>query len=56
MADVINMQENVKETPKFDPKKKDAKNMPFASCYIEVDSKEQISESGFNEFPYVVPR
>jgi len=41
---------------KFDPKKKDAKNMPFASCYIEIDSKEQISESGFNEFPYVVPR
>ena len=41
---------------KFDSKKKDAKNMPFASVYIEVDSKEQISESGFNEFPYVVPR
>ena len=41
---------------KFDSKKKDAKNMPFASCYIEIDSKEQISESGFNEFPYVVPR
>jgi hypothetical protein len=41
---------------KYDPKKKDAANMPFASCYIEVDSKEQISESGFNEFPYVVPR
>ena len=41
---------------KFDPKKKDANNMPFASCYIEIDSKEQISESGFNEFPYVVPR
>ena len=40
----------------YDPRKKDNKNMPFASCYIEVDSKEQISESGFNEFPYVVPR
>jgi len=40
----------------FDPKKKDAKNMEFASVYIEIDSKEQISESGFNEFPYVVPR
>ena len=40
----------------FDPKKKDAKNMEYASVYIEVDSKEQISESGFNEFPYVVPR
>jgi len=40
----------------FDPKKKDAKNMEYASVYIEIDSKEQISESGFNEFPYVVPR
>ena len=40
----------------FDPKKKDAKNMEYASVYIEVDSKELISESGFNEFPYVVPR
>jgi hypothetical protein len=40
----------------FDPKKKDAKNMQYASVYIEIDSKEQISESGFNEFPYVVPR
>jgi hypothetical protein len=40
----------------FDPNKKDSKNMQFASVYIEIDSKEQISESGFNEFPYVVPR
>ena len=40
----------------FDPKKKDAKNMPFASVYIELDQKNIISESGFNEFPYVVPR
>jgi len=40
----------------FDPKKKDSKNMPFASVYIELDQKNIISESGFNEFPYVVPR
>jgi len=40
----------------YDPKKKDAKNMPFASCYIELDNKNEISQSGFNEFPYVVPR
>ena len=40
----------------YDPKKKDAKNMPFASCYIELDNKHEISQSGFNEFPYVVPR
>ncbi len=30
--------------------------MPFASCYIELDNKHEISQSGFNEFPYVVPR
>ncbi len=30
--------------------------MPFASCYIEPDNKHEISQSGFNEFPYVVPR
>jgi hypothetical protein len=41
---------------KFDPKKKDAKNMPFASCYLELEEKNEISVSGFNEFPYVVPR
>jgi hypothetical protein len=40
----------------YDPKKKDAKNMPFASCYIELDNKHDLSQSGFNEFPYVVPR
>jgi len=40
----------------YDPRKKDNKNMPFASCYIEPDNKHEISQSGFNEFPYVVPR
>jgi len=40
----------------YDPKKKDAKNMPFASCYVELDNKHEVSQSGFNEFPYVVPR
>ena len=40
----------------YDPRKKDNKNMPFRSCYIELDNKHEISQSGFNEFPYVVPR
>jgi len=40
----------------YDPRKKDNKNMPFASCYIEPENKHEISQSGFNEFPYVVPR
>lgn len=33
-----------------------AKNMPFASCKGEVDTKTELSESGFNEFPCAVPR
>lgn len=37
-------------------KKKDSKNMPFASIYVGVEDKHVISESGFQEFPYMVPR
>jgi hypothetical protein len=33
-----------------------SKNLPFASCHIEVDSKKQVKESGYHEFPCVVPR
>jgi hypothetical protein len=33
-----------------------AKNMPFASCKVEVDSQILLVESGFHEFPCVVPR
>lgn len=36
--------------------KKDAMNMPFASVYLDYKSKETLSESGFEEFPYAVPR
>jgi hypothetical protein len=39
-----------------DPSKKDNKNMPFASFYIDVESKALLSESGFEELPYIVPR
>jgi len=38
------------------PKKKDKQNMPFSSIYFEYDSGHIISQGGFNEFPYVVPR
>lgn len=34
----------------------DAKNKPFASVYVDPDSREVLSESGFDEFPYVAPR
>lgn len=33
-----------------------AKNLPFASCHIEVDSKQLLRESGYHEFPCAIPR
>ena len=38
--------------------KRDAKNMPFKSCYFELagNGDEMLSESGFNYFPVLVPR
>lgn len=32
------------------------KNMPFASYHVEVDGKNILKESGYNEFPCAVPR
>jgi hypothetical protein len=40
----------------FDPKKKDKSNMPFESVYLEAGTGEELSVSGFREFPFVVPR
>ncbi|WP_320174937.1 portal protein [Maridesulfovibrio sp.] len=33
-----------------------AQNMPFGSVYMEKDSKTVLEESGYQEFPYMVPR
>lgn len=33
-----------------------AKNMPIASCKVEVAAKKLVSESGYHEMPVVVPR
>lgn len=33
-----------------------AKNLPFESCHVEVDTQHLVLESGFEEFPVVVPR
>jgi hypothetical protein len=33
-----------------------AKNLAFASCHVEVDSKHMVRESGFHECPFVAPR
>lgn len=33
-----------------------AKDMPWKSCYVLVEEKLMLEESGFREFPYMVPR
>lgn len=33
-----------------------SKNLPFASCVVETKTKHNVRESGFHEFPVVVPR
>lgn len=33
-----------------------AKNLAFASCHVEVDTKHLVRESGFHECPFVAPR
>ena len=38
------------------PDKPDNQNMPFASFYIDMETKKFLSIGGFEEFPYVVPR
>jgi hypothetical protein len=40
----------------FDPKKQDKSNMPFESVYLEAGTGDELSVSGFREFPFVVPR
>ena len=40
----------------FNPKKQDKQNMPFASVYMEAKTGDELSISGFKEFPFVVPR
>jgi hypothetical protein len=39
-----------------DPGKSDARNMPYASCYVGVDEKQVLAEGGFQEMPFVTPR
>lgn len=39
-----------------DPNRIDNRNMPWMSVYVDVKSKAVLEESGFAEFPFVVPR
>jgi len=40
----------------YNPQKKNSKNMPWSSTYWEITQKHKISESGYQEFPFFVPR
>ena len=33
-----------------------SKDMPFADYWLEIDAKYELSQGGFHEFPFVVPR
>jgi|TARA_Y100000294_G_scaffold23865_1_gene20312 hypothetical protein len=46
----------VKPREMYDPRKLDKINMPFISIYFEMESENVISQGGFREFPYLVPR
>lgn len=40
----------------YDPRKRDKLNKPFASLWIEYESQKKVSEGGYEEFPFFVPR
>lgn len=40
----------------YDWRKMDSMNFPYASVYLEKENKNILSESGFQEFPFAVPR
>ncbi|MDH3231218.1 MAG: portal protein [Alphaproteobacteria bacterium] len=39
-----------------DPRRRDNRNLPFASIVVDVAAAHTVSESGFHEFPLAVPR
>ena len=54
--DEITLHHCVKPNDKQNPYKMDNMSMPFVSIYYDHEDKKIISTSGFNEFPFVVPR
>ena len=54
--DEITLHHCVKPNDKQNPYKMDNMSMPFVSIYYDHEDKKVISTSGFNEFPFVVPR
>ena len=55
-SDKIVILHSVEPRADYHPGKKDSKNMPFMSVYIEKEAKKKLSESGFRSFPYMVAR
>lgn len=39
-----------------DPRALDQRRLPYRSVYVELDGKKVLSEGGYEEFPYQVPR
>ena len=54
--DEVNIIHAVYPRNEYNPDKQDKQNMPFESVYYEEGSLDQLSVSGFKEFPFVVPR
>lgn len=46
----------VKPRNDSDPNRRDSKGLAFSSIYVECKTTHILSESGFHEFPFVVPR
>ena len=40
----------------YNPAKKDSKNMPWRSVYINIKDRKKVSEGGYNELPYQIGR
>lgn len=54
--DQIGMLHAVYPRDDYNPGKADSLNLPWASMYIEIEEKHLVSEKGYHEFPYAVPR
>jgi len=54
--DEVTIHQCVKPNDQQNPYKMDDKSMAFTSIYYDHEDKKIISVSGFNEFPFVVPR
>lgn len=54
--DEITLYQCVKPNDNLNPYKSNNKSMPFVSIYYDKEDEHMISMSGFNEFPFVVPR